>query len=176
MSKKAFITLLTLVFYIATFVPAAAAQTLYGAKAAKADSSATVEKMLTYALEQEHLIRAQADEAVKAFQSKDRERLFARIRFSADKRIREISQVAKNHNVTVEDKSAAYVKRCNTSNEAFVVLKELKKESLLMYQQFLTKDLPDDVKAVFTQIIERATIRPPSDCKKDSCSRKSNVS
>lgn len=124
---------------------------LYGVEAAKADKEPTVENMLLYAIQDEYLARARCHVAIDKF---GHHRSFTNILRAEEIHISYylMPLLAKYKLDTPLDESINYIKEPSDIKAFLEEGIESKKDSIDMYERFLAINIPNDVKAVFSQL------------------------
>ena len=123
---------------------------LFGAKGAEQTPDPTIQQMLTYAIQDEYLARAEYDLIIEKYGSM---RPFSNIIRSEDTHISMLTPLFEAYGFSLPE---------NTAKEHTVVPKDLKEafetgvqaeiENIAMYEKFLEKELPDDVRTVFQRL------------------------
>ncbi|MCM3690176.1 ferritin-like domain-containing protein [Neobacillus niacini] len=125
----------------------------YGAKGALQDSSITLEKALTYAIQDEHLAQARYDTIIAKFGSI---RPFAQIKSAEQRHISALLSLFEKYKIKVpEDNAKLYTKEPGSLKEAFQsgVVGEV--DNIAMYNKLTSiSDIPQDVKVVMKQLGE----------------------
>jgi len=121
---------------------------LYGSKAAKADTNLTLDKMLTYSIEDEYLARAYYSLVIEKFG----EILpFSNIIKSEELHIMAVKSLFPTYKLSIpSDKAEDYMKAPVNIKEALEVSEQIEIENIAMYERFLKENPPEDVKEIFT--------------------------
>lgn len=146
-----------LTFAVAASVAAAstaavmADEAALGAKAAQADQRVTIQEMLTYAIQDEYLARAEYSAIIQAF---DVDRPFTNIIRAESSHIVELEPLLEAYQVPAADVAAitAMAATPATLAEAYATGVIAEKDNIAMYESFLKQDLPADVRAVFENL------------------------
>ena len=121
-----------------------------GAKAASEDKSYTLTEMLTYAIQDEYLAKAEYALIIDTF---DISRPFTNIMRAEDRHIEELLPLFEAHGVPVpEIDTASHTAIPATLAETFAIGVDAEVKNIAMYDTFLEQDLPDDVRAVFENL------------------------
>ena len=119
----------------------------YGAAGALADDTYTLDEMLTYALQDEYLARY---EYALIMDEYGEIKPFVNIKKAEEQHIAELLPLFDKYSVDVpEDESAAYAVMPETLLEAGETGVQAEIDNIAMYEKFLQRDLPDDVRDVF---------------------------
>lgn len=122
----------------------------YGAAGAKIDQNLTLEKMLTYAIQDEYLAQGEYDYIMKTFGT---QRPFDNIITAEDRHIQLLTDLFKKYNFTLPQNAAKeLVPHPKNIEESFTAGVNAEIGNIAMYETFLKQQLPDDVKAVFTEL------------------------
>lgn len=120
----------------------------YGASAAKEDSDLILEKMLTYAIQDEFLARTNY---LLTRQIIGEQRLFTNIVMAKENKINYLKSLFTKYNIVIpEDSSKEYIKEPVNINEALEVAIQKEIENIEMYERFLKLNIPRDVRTIFT--------------------------
>lgn len=123
---------------------------LIGAKAAKADTSLTLEDMLTYAIQDEYLARAKYRLVVEKFGPK---RPFTNIIRAEINHINALTPLFGKYNFPIPpDNARSYLTEPASLRESFEAGVQGEIENIEMYNRFLTQNIPEDVRTVFTRL------------------------
>ncbi len=127
-----------------------AAAALYGASAAFEDQEMTVEEMLIYAIQDEYLAHGEYAYILDTFGDQNP---FTNIIQAEEQHIASL-KIAFDANgyVAPEDISGDYLVLPSSVEDALETGVEAEILNIQMYDLFLSKDLPDDVKLVFTSL------------------------
>ncbi|WP_430494396.1 ferritin family protein [Rossellomorea marisflavi] len=122
----------------------------YGAQGALADSTLTLPKMLTYALQDEYLAQARYDQIVKVFGPI---RPFIQIKEAEKNHIHALLPLFERYQIPIPaDTSQSLVSTPASIKAAYAAGVEGEIDNISMYERFLSQDLPSDAKAVFSQL------------------------
>lgn len=137
---------------LATGVTAFAGSADTGASGALADSDYTLNEMLVYAMEDEHLAQAEYDAILDEYGV---QRPFSNIVNAEAYHISLLEPLFEEYDVALPDKDwAGMVTVPGTIEEAYAAGVEAEENNIAMYEGFLDKDIPDDVKAVFERLAD----------------------
>ena len=121
-----------------------------GAVGALADTTHTLEEMLTYAIQDEYLAQAEYDAIMKAFNVT---KPYSNIIKSEATHISLLTPLFTTYKVALPSKDwSSLVTVPATLEEANKVAVETEVKNIAMYEQFLKQELPEDVKAVFERL------------------------
>jgi rubrerythrin len=124
--------------------------TNYGAKGALNATSLTLPQMLTFALQDEHLAQSRYKNVLQTFGDI---RTFAQIKEAELRHIYALLPLFEKYQVQVpEDVSQSFVKTPGSVKSAFAASVEGEVDNIAMYEKFLAKEIPNDVRMVFTQL------------------------
>ncbi len=124
--------------------------TNYGAKGALNATSLTLPQMLTFALQDEHLAQSRYKNVLQTFGDI---RTFAQIKEAELRHIYALLPLFEKYQVTIpEDISQSFVKIPGSVKAAFATSVEAEVDNIAMYDKFLTNEIPNDVRMVFTQL------------------------
>lgn len=119
----------------------------YGAAGASADKELSMEKMLVYAIQDEYLARGEYEYVLNKFGD---QRPFSNIIKSEEQHIAELKVLFEKYKLAVpEDTSKNHLVPASTVEEALGIGVQAEIDNIVMYNSFLSKDLPDDVKSTF---------------------------
>lgn len=119
----------------------------FGAKGAKSDTSLTLEKMLTYSMEDEYLAKREYEVIIDKF---GEQRPFTNIIKAEESHINQLTALFSKYSIPVpEDKSKKYAVVPENLNESFKAGINAEIENIGMYERFLKEDIPEDVKNIF---------------------------
>jgi hypothetical protein len=139
-----------LILAAAVLVPTASAATaLSGAKAALADKDLTLVDMLTYALQDERIARAEYEVIMDRFGSA---RPFSNIIRAEESHIRYLLDLFADHGLAVPADDTAGIAAPQTFAAAIEAGRQAEVDNIAMYDRFLARDLPADVREVFEQL------------------------
>ncbi len=122
-----------------------------GAKAASEDTSYTLQEMLTYAIEDEYMAKAEYAAIIDTF---DVARPFTNIMRAENTHIAELLPLFEAYQVPVpaESSVAGQAVIPETLADTFAIGVEAEEKNIAMYEAFLKQDLPDDVREVFENL------------------------
>lgn len=124
---------------------------LVGAKAAAADNAPTVEEMLTYAIQDELLAKAEYNAILDAYGN---QRVFSNILRAEETHIALLKPLLSDYAIPVAVEDGLPNPLLPTSlKEAYAIGVQAEIDNIAMYEDFLEKDLPADVKAVFVRLM-----------------------
>ncbi len=139
-----------LILAAAVLVPTASAATApTGAKAALADRDLTLADMLTYALQDERIARAEYGVILERFGSV---RPFANIIRAEESHIGYLLDLFADHKLAVPADDTAKPAAPQTFATAVEAGRQAEVDNIAMYDRFLARDLPVDVREVFEQL------------------------
>lgn len=122
----------------------------YGAKGALSSSTLTLSQMLTYALQDEFLAQARYDNILETF---GYIRTFAQIKEAELRHINALLPLFERYQVLLpEDKSQSFVTTPESVKGAYAAGVQGEIENISMYEKFLSFNIPNDVRTVFTQL------------------------
>ncbi|MDT9024168.1 ferritin family protein [Rossellomorea yichunensis] len=122
----------------------------YGAKGALDATSLTVPQMLVYAMQDEYLAQARYDRIIQNFGSVQ---TFTRIKEAELRHITALQTLFQRYGVPLpEDNSQAYTSTPDSIKSAYAAGVQGEIDNIAMYNKFLTYNLPQDVRIVFTQL------------------------
>lgn len=147
--KKAIILALFIVFLFPVALAFAAGDTgAVGAKAAQGDRNLPLEKMLTYALQDEYMAREEYGLVIEKFGSR---RLFSNMVRAEDEHIARLKPLLAQYGVPLPpEKYNPAVP--STFLAALVAGAKTEQDNIAMYDLFLQQDLPADVREVFVAL------------------------
>jgi rubrerythrin len=146
MKKLVLLTILAAVILVPT---ASAAVALSGAKAALADKDLTLSDMLTYALQDERIARAEYEAILGKFGSA---RPFSNIIRAEETHIRYLTDLFADHGLAVSADATAKPAAPKDWTSALEAGRQAEIDNIAMYDKFLAQDLPADVRQVFEQL------------------------
>jgi len=122
-----------------------------GAKAAAADENYTLEEMLTYAIQDEYLAKAEYAAIIDTF---DVTRPYTNIIRAENNHIAELLPLFDTYKTPVpaESSVAGLAVIPATLAETFAIGVDAEKNNIAMYEAFLKQDLPEDVRDVFENL------------------------
>lgn len=122
----------------------------FGSKGAKEDQALTLEKMLTYAIQDEYLAHAEYDYILKNFGD---QRPFSNIIKAEEKHIELLKPLFEKYNVSLPDNTANnYLVHPKSIEEALKTGVQSEIDNIAMYESFLKEKLPEDIKSVFVEL------------------------
>lgn len=122
-------------------------QTLYGATAVSENTEYTVEQMLTFAIQDEYLAHEEYTQIIATFGEVNP---FANIVKAEENHIDALTRMFETYNYEVPaDLAKSYVVLPGTLLAAYQAGIDAEIINIGMYELFLTKELPDDVRTVF---------------------------
>jgi hypothetical protein len=126
------------------------ALTGYGSQGALSDKAPDVPKMLTYALQDEYLARAQYESIIKALGNVQP---FSNIIRAESMHISELQPLFAPYGASLpEDESQKYITSPADLTEAAKTGVQAEESNIAMYELFLRQQLPSDVRAVFEML------------------------
>lgn len=137
---------------ITTSGVAMAAEGAYGSTSASADTSYTLSEMLTYAIQDEYMAQAEYDAIMDQYGV---QRPFSNIIRAEAYHIELLQPLFETYDVALPvNDSASKTIVPETLEEAYAVGVDAEVKNIAMYESFLKEDLPADVEAVFTDLME----------------------
>lgn len=122
----------------------------YGASLAFADDTLTLEKMLTYAMEDEYLAHAEYNAILLEYGNQNP---YSNIIKAEETHISMLTPLFDSYNVPLpSDTASTYVITPASLLEAAQAGVDAELKNIQMYDLFLQQELPDDVKSVFTSL------------------------
>jgi hypothetical protein len=122
----------------------------YGSAAANQNAAYTLTDMLTYAVQDEELAYAEYAKIVETYGNT---RPFANIIKAEQSHIAALEKLFAAYGVALPANSAAdYVTVPSSLTDALNAGIQAEKNNIAMYEKFLSQNLPDDVKSVFTAL------------------------
>jgi hypothetical protein len=146
MKKLAVAAILAAVILVPT---AFAAVPLAGAKAALADKDLTLTDMLSYALQDERIARAEYEVILGAFGNA---RPFSNIIRAEETHIRYLTDLFAAYQMTVPADAVAKPAAPKDWASAIEAGRQAEIDNIAMYEKFLSQNLPADVRQVFEQL------------------------
>jgi len=132
-------------------VTAFAAEADYGAAGASSDDSYTLEEMLTYAIEDEYLAKAEYEKIMEEY---GQQRPFTNIMEAEETHIELLLPLFEAYGIDVaSDDSTDYLVIPESVEEALKVGVQAEIDNIAMYEKFLAGDLPEDVREVFEELM-----------------------
>lgn len=133
--------------------PVGAADYNYGASGALklTDESLTLEKMLVFAIQDEYLARGEYQKVIEKFGSR---RPFSNIIKAEERHISWLKPLFTKYNVPLPaDRGLELAKILRTFAEALQIGIDAEVANIAMYERFLKRDLPEDVRDVFSRLL-----------------------
>lgn len=125
-------------------------ETTYGALGALSDSEYSIEEMLTYAIQDEYLAKAEYELILSEF---DITNPFSNIVESEKTHIALLLPLFDAYSITpLEDTAAEHIILPTTLKEVFETGVQAEINNIAMYDRFLDQDLPDDLRDAFTSL------------------------
>ena len=122
----------------------------YGAIGAMAGQDWTIEEMLKYAIEDEYLARQEYAMIMDAY---GEQKPFSNIIKAEETHIAMLKDIYAEYDYDMpEDLAAQYAILPDSVDEALALGVMAEENNIAMYEMFLEKDLPDDIKDVFTEL------------------------
>ena len=126
------------------------AQDLFGAKGAQQSSDPTLEQMLTYAIQDEYLARAEYRFIINEYGTI---RPFSNIIQAEEQHINMLVPLFTTYGFAVpEDNAAEHIVVPKNLKEALETCVQGEIDNIGMYETFLSRSLPDDVRDVFERL------------------------
>ena len=126
------------------------AQDLFGAKGAQQSSDPTLEQMLTYAIQDEYLARAEYRFIINEYGTI---RPFSNIIQAEEQHINMLVPLFTTYGFAVpEDNAAEHIVVPKNLKEALETCVQGEIDNIGMYETFLNRSLPDDVRDVFERL------------------------
>ena len=123
---------------------------LYGAKAAQQSAELTVESMLIYAIQDEYLARAEYEYIIEKYGAI---RPFSNIIKSEENHIDMLKPLFAKYGFPIpEDTAKEHIFTIENLKQAFETGVAAEIDNIAMYEEFLTKPIPDDVRSVFQRL------------------------
>ena len=130
------------------FADAASAD--FGAKGAEGKSGLTIEQMLTYAIQDEYLARAEYELIIGEYGNI---RPFTNIMAAEEHHIEWVTELLNEYGYGLpEDTSRLYVALPEDLKTSFETGVQAEIDNIAMYESFLQTDLPDDVRDLFERL------------------------
>jgi len=122
----------------------------YGAHGAKQETNLTVEKMLVYALQDEYLARATYRAVIEKLGA---QQPFSNIIKAEEQHIGILKDVFGARKLSVpKDTAASYISAPATLQESYAMGVKAEVDNIAMYDDFLKRELPADVKSAFVRL------------------------
>lgn len=123
----------------------------FGSAGASADGDLTLEGMLTYAIQDEYLARAEYEAIMEEYGSIAP---FSNIIRAEESHISQLLPLFESNGLAVPaDSAAGYVVLPASLDEAYRAGIDAEVANIAMYELFLAQELPDDVRAVFENLM-----------------------
>ncbi|HOP65824.1 MAG TPA: DUF2202 domain-containing protein [Bacilli bacterium] len=120
----------------------------YGATGALEDSNLTILDMLTYAVQDEYLAHGEYEAIIEKFGN---QRPYTNIILSEETHLSYLKEIYESYNLSFpEDESNSHIVVPETLLEAAETGVKAEEDNIAMYEKFLTYNLPESVKDVFT--------------------------
>jgi hypothetical protein len=136
---------------IVSFADSASADSAdFGARGAEGKSGLTVEQMLTYAIQDEYLARAEYELIIAEYGSI---RPFTNIVAAEQRHVEWVTELFEKYGYTLpEDTASRYVALPDDLKSSFRTGVQAEIDNIAMYESFLKQDLPADVRDLFEQL------------------------
>lgn len=122
----------------------------YGSGGGLSDKTLTIEEMLTYAIQDEYLAKAEYNKIMKTYGSI---KPFTNISKTEERHISLLLPLFKTYKVAIpKDTSASYVVTPKTLVDSYKAGVIAEKNNIAMYTKFLKEKLPSDVRDVFLEL------------------------
>jgi len=119
----------------------------YGSFGALEDAEFTIEEMLTYAIQDEYLAKAEYEFIVQEFEINQP---FINIIKSEETHIQLLLPLFDTYNISVPDNTAEnHIVLPETLKEVFEIAVQAEINNIAMYELFLNEDLPEDLQSTF---------------------------
>jgi hypothetical protein len=149
-TMKRNILLLVVICIVMALGAHAYAKELFGAKGAQQSSDPTLEQMLTYAIQDEYLARAEYRFIINKYGSI---RPFSNIIQAEEQHINMLVPLFTKYGFAVpEDNAAEHIVVPKDLKEALETGVQAEIDNIGMYETFLNRPLPDDVRDVFERL------------------------
>jgi hypothetical protein len=126
------------------------AQADFGARGAEGKSGLSIEQMLTYAIQDEYLARAEYELIIGEYGSI---RPFTNIMAAEERHIEWVTELLEEYGYSVpEDTAHRYVVLPADLKSSFQTGVQAEIDNIAMYESFLRADLPNDVRQLFEQL------------------------
>lgn len=153
---KKFVFLLVIGMFILSIgiaLPVRATDDTYGASGASklSDDSLTREKMLLFAIQDEYIARGEYQKVIEKFGNRQP---FSNIIKAEERHISWLKPLFQKYNVILPpDRGLELAKVPPTFSEALQIGVEAEVANIAMYERFLKKDLPADIRDVFNRLL-----------------------
>lgn len=122
----------------------------FGASSALTKTSYTLNEMLTYAIQDEYLARAEYTKIMNVYGV---QRPFSNIKMSEENHISMLTPLFDKYRLTIPvDTAASHVIVPDSLLMAYQIGVQAEIDNIEMYNAFLKQDLPDDIKSVFIKL------------------------
>ena len=122
----------------------------FGAKGALGSEGLTIENMLRYAIEDEYLARQEYESIMAEF---GEQKPFSNIIKAEETHIEMLKEIYDSYGYEIpEDIAIDHVVLPESIEEALELGVQAEIDNIAMYEMFLEQELPDDVRAVFTEL------------------------
>jgi hypothetical protein len=122
----------------------------FGAKGAEGKSGLSIEQMLTYAIQDEYLARAEYELIIGEYGSI---RPFTNIAAAEERHIEWVTELLDRYGYDVpKDTARMYVVLPEDLESSFETGVQAEIDNIAMYESFLRSDLPDDVRDLFERL------------------------
>jgi len=122
----------------------------FGARGAEGKSGLTIEQMLTYAIQDEYLARAEYELIIEEYGSI---RPFTNIVAAEQRHIEWVTELLDEYGYSLPENTARmYVVLPEDLKSSFETGVQAEIDNISMYESFLQSDLPDDVRDLFEQL------------------------
>jgi hypothetical protein len=122
----------------------------FGAKGAEGKSGLTIEQMLTYAIQDEYLARAEYELIIGEYGSI---RPFTNIMAAEERHIEWVTELFDEYGYAVpKDTAGTYVVLPEDLESSFETGVQAEIDNIAMYESFLKQDLPADVRDLFERL------------------------
>jgi hypothetical protein len=122
----------------------------FGAMGAEGQSRLTVQQMLTYAIQDEYLARAEYQLIIEEYGSN---RPFTNIMAAEERHIEWVTEMFDEYGYSLpEDTADTYVALPKDLKSAFETGVQAEIDNIAMYESFLKSELPDDVRDLFERL------------------------
>jgi hypothetical protein len=153
LSKKIFVLVVALstAAAVVSFADIASADSAdFGARGAEGKSGLTIEQMLTYAIQDEYLARAEYELIIGEYGSI---RPFTNIMAAEQRHIEWVTELFNEYGYALpEDTAQMHVVLPDDLESSFQTGVQAEIDNIAMYESFLQKDLPADVRDVFERL------------------------
>jgi len=127
-----------------------AEEVAYGSSGTVNESTFALEEMLTYAIQDEYLAKAEYQAIMTQFETT---RPYSNIMLAEDVHIQELLPLFAAYSIEVPvNDAAAKVVLPETLQETYSIGVQAEINNIAMYDKFLAQELPDDVRDVFEQL------------------------